>query len=330
MAADTYGDPNQPYSTETQPQQASQPPAQQNYRKVATAPDGVPVYQDNGGNYYTQNADQSYTQQFQGGAPSWLKPQGANGGGATPSYYNASDPIQQAVWGAFQAKGINPRDQADFQYWVDKINQSGGLANGYQNTGGSGTWADRMASANGGVGDYRTGGAPIAGGTMGGGGGLSPADQARRDAFFKQLMDRSNQSLNVDANDPSIMAQVDPFRVAQSRGMRQQLSAAAEASGPNGNIGNETRMAAEHAGEATAQFQGQLIDRERQARRQEIAQALQLYGGMLSDDQKAELQREDLALQSQLGNRNLDLGNRNADNSAAQQAWENQYKTLFG
>jgi hypothetical protein len=97
--------------------------------------------------------------------------------GAAPAYYNAQDPTHQAVMNAFQQKGIQPRDAADFNYWVDHINQSGGLEKGYANEGGTGTWIDRMASGSGGVGDYGQGGG---GGqmTMGGGMGMSDAERS--------------------------------------------------------------------------------------------------------------------------------------------------------
>ncbi len=274
MTADqTYDSGTDNSQPQVQPAKATQPA--DGYTQAGTAPDGVPVYQ-NGGNYYTKNADNSYTQQFQGGAPSWLNPQGQppqqSGGSGAPSYYNASDPVHQAVWQAYQAKGIQPRDQADFQYWVDHINQSGGLANGYANTGGSGTWAQRMAAGSGGVGDYSTGGGGSgAGGGVGGWGGAGGPDP-RSQALYDQLLKRSTQSLAVNPNDPIIKGQTDAFNTTQQRQLRKGLSAAAEAAGPNGNIANETRMGNESAGEATAGFQANLMQKEveREKRRERL------------------------------------------------------------
>ncbi len=283
------------------------------YNKVATAPDGVPVYQDEGGKYYTQNADQSYTQQFQGGTPDWLTPQGGAQGGA-PSYYNAQDPTQQAVMSAFQAKGIAPRDQQDFQYWTDKINQSGGLANGYQNSGGTGTWADRMASANGGVGDYRTGGTPIQGGTMPGAGG-QPAQtsafgdgfgimnsggtntpttpgapntqaQSQQDALYQQLLARSKQGLNVSASDPALKGQIDANNAQTDRASRNYLADLAEKAGPLANLQGEQRLTAEQGGQSEGAFASGLVGNEIAARRTEIQNALTQMGAQLSDQQK--------------------------------------------
>jgi hypothetical protein len=44
------------------------------YKKVATAPDGVPIYQ-NGSRYFTRSPDGSIQEQFQGGLPDWLTQQ---------------------------------------------------------------------------------------------------------------------------------------------------------------------------------------------------------------------------------------------------------------
>ncbi len=298
------------YDTQTDPLKATQP----SYTKVATAPDGVPVYQS-GGNYYTQNADQSYTQQFQGGTPDWLKPQAGAAGGTQPaaggaqtsypSYYNAQDPTHQAVWNSFQAKGIQPRDQADFQYWVDKINQSGGLANGYQNSGGTGTWQDRMNAAQGGVGDYSTGGSPIKGGTMpGAGGGFTGTGTMFNGAngtfgspeaasLYENLLGRANQSLKFDPNaDPIARAQIDSFDAARQRNDKNTLSSVAEQAGPNTNLSAIQRSAGEASGQATAGFTGQLAQQEVAARRQEIQSALQMGAGLLTSQQQMALQEE--------------------------------------
>ncbi len=101
-------------------------------------------------------------------------------GGSPPPYVDLSDPVQAAVWQSFQQKGIQPRDQGDFNYWVDHINQSGGLENGYANAGGTGTWQQRMAAASGGVGDY---GAGDGGGAAGGSGGGANGFQYSPSAF---------------------------------------------------------------------------------------------------------------------------------------------------
>jgi hypothetical protein len=67
--------------------------------------------------------------------PSWLQ-------------YDANDEVDKAILAAYKAKGITPRDQADFDYWKGVIAKSGGLSD---------YWTSRMAQKSGGVGDYSNG-----------------------------------------------------------------------------------------------------------------------------------------------------------------------------
>lgn len=69
--------------------------------------------------------------------------QNQGGGGNT-------DPVKQAVLDAFKKKGLNPRDDADLNYWINKINSTGGFENAQNKQ----YWLDRMAMQYGGVGDY--------------------------------------------------------------------------------------------------------------------------------------------------------------------------------
>lgn len=64
------------------------------YKKVATAPDGVPVYQ-NGSRYFTRNPDGSVQEQFQGGLPDWLKQQT----GQVPTPTPTTAPTPTATYG---------------------------------------------------------------------------------------------------------------------------------------------------------------------------------------------------------------------------------------
>lgn len=95
----------------------------------------------------------------------------ATGGGQVPPYVNLNDPVQAAVWQSFQKKGITPRDQGDFMYWVNNINQTGGFGD----AGNKQYWLDRMAQSSGGAGDYGQGGTAGAGAgsSAGGPGGFS-------------------------------------------------------------------------------------------------------------------------------------------------------------
>ena len=78
-----------------------------------------------GQNFWTQNA-----------------PPSSSGGGG--------DPLRQFVLDQFRAKGVQPRDEQDIQYWMGKVSGNGGLAN----PGNKAYWVDRMGRSQGGAGDY--------------------------------------------------------------------------------------------------------------------------------------------------------------------------------
>lgn len=100
------------------------------------------------------NSYVNYAAGASGGPNQSAGPSTATTSGA-PSYVDLSDPTQAAVWGAFQAKGITPSSADDFNYWVGKINSSGGWSGDNQSY-----WASRMAQSQGGVGDYGNGPEP--------------------------------------------------------------------------------------------------------------------------------------------------------------------------
>lgn len=106
------------------------------------------------------------------------------------------------------------------------------------------------------------------------------------------LMQRASQGLNIDPNDPIIAGQVNAFRAEQERGVRNDLADQAEAQGPNANLTLERRVANEKAAQSTGALQSQLINNELVAKRNEIAQALAQMGGMLTEQQRIDLQRE--------------------------------------
>lgn len=112
------------------------------------------------------------------------------------------------------------------------------------------------------------------------------------EALFKMLMERANQGTAVSRNDPNVRAQVDPVVAQQERASRNYLDDVAERSGPLANLQGERRLAAERSGQAAGAFESEVIGREIAARRDEIMQALQLYGSRLSTEQQLELQRE--------------------------------------
>lgn len=129
---------------------------------------------------------------------------------------------------------------------------------------------------------------------------LEAERKARADALYNTLLTRSQQGLNIPSrentspNDPNgnIYGQVDLYKAAQDRAHRDYISDLAEATGPLYNDRGEKRMLAESGGQNVANFQSDLISRELQTRRDEIAGALSGMAGMLSADQAAGLQKE--------------------------------------
>lgn len=180
--------------------------------------------------------------------------------------------------------------------------------------------------------------------------------QARADSLYGTLLGRAQQGLDVDPNNPVIRAQTDVFNANQDRARRGYLSDTAERSGPYANLQGERRMTAEKVGQAGGEFQAQLMGRELQSKRDEIAQALSGMQGMLSADQAANLQRQlslydnaikqtgmgnqmalglgDLGLRSQLGLGDLNLrgmlGSGDLSLRASDQANRNYFANMFG
>jgi hypothetical protein len=114
------------------------------------------------------------------------------------------------------------------------------------------------------------------------------------DALYNQLMGRANQSLNISPDDPIIKGQTDAYSAQQERARKTYLDSLAESAGPyaSGAMLGQSRITAENMGQDVGNFQSQLMGRELQSRRDEIAQALQSQQSMLSDAQRLALQKE--------------------------------------
>jgi hypothetical protein len=183
---------------------------------------------------------------------------------------------------------------------------------------GKGWWGSekdwQQESAAGGAGGA---GSPGGGGASGGGGSNSFGSSSsgygtnsQRDDLYNTLMNRSNQSLNINAQtDPNIRQQADPYAAAVERERRRYMAQTAEGGGPLANIQGEARLSSEKAGQASGLFESQLIGREMSARRDEIAQALQGRMGMLSQEQQLAMQRELAQLDASIRNRQISSGN---------------------
>jgi hypothetical protein len=111
-------------------------------------------------------------------------------------------------------------------------------------------------------------------------------------AIFNLLMKRAQQGLNVSPDDPLIKAQTDAYRAEQERAGRNYLSDAAEREGATADLTPERRSIAEKVGQASSGFTAQAMQRELDARRQEIVDALKGASGFLTAQQQMQLQQE--------------------------------------
>ncbi len=145
--------------------------------------------------------------------------------------------------------------------------------------------------------------------------GANPALQQLRDL----LMSKATQSENVDPNDPNVQQATDAYAADQTRAGRNFLTHAAEAAGPYGSTNAETRHAAEVVGRNTGDYRGKLMQSIADARRTQIAQALQGLGGAISEEDATRLRQED-----------QDLARQQFGANTAQQSFEDQYRTIFG
>lgn len=131
-------------------------------------------------------------------------------GGGVPSYVNLNDPIHAAIWQAFQKKGLTPRDQTDFQYWVTHASGNGGWAN----EGNRNYWLSRFDQAKGGVGDYEerpeNGGAPSGWFDQNAPSGVAPYTAPQRPNSGQLPMPTfTAPTLDDLLNDPGYLAQQD-------------------------------------------------------------------------------------------------------------------------
>jgi hypothetical protein len=165
--------------------------------------------------------------------------------------------------------------------WVNygHTEQSGAYANGGNGRGGSSSGSSGGTSSGGS--SSGTSGSYTAG----------PWDQRAND-LYNTLLGRANQSLDINRQDPIIRAQANAFSAAQNRAARNYMADTAERGGPYFNMQGERRMAAEKVGQATSAFEASLMQSELTARREEIAQALQMMGSLLTTEQQLALTRE--------------------------------------
>lgn len=176
--------------------------------------------------------------------------------------------------------------------------------------------------------DQRANNTPGGGGGDGGGSSVSqqwstqPVRSGRGDDLYSLLLGRVNQGLTPDRNDPAIRAQADAYAANQERARRNYLSDTAERSGPFANLRGERRMASERYGAQTGAFEAELLGREVAARRDEVAQALQLLTGRVSAEEEMGLRRELADLEAQLRREGLATGNDQFMRDLALREWD--------
>jgi len=136
------------------------------------------------------------------------------------------------------------------------------------------------------------GGAPGVAAALGAPAPTAPASNPQMQQLMDQLIARAQQGLNVDRNNPVIRNQADAYAANEERARRNYLGDVAEQAGPLANLRGEERLAAERVGQRTGAFEAELMGRELTAKREEIAQALQQWQGMLTTQQQLALQRE--------------------------------------
>lgn len=219
---------------------------------------------------------------------------------AAPDYGSDSGILAQiAQWAGMP--GADPSLKNNPNYWLDAIKSRGGL-----NAGNLQYWQDASVGptaffnnpnreSSGGPAPAPTGGgntsAPIAPPNISIGSGSS-ATSGQGDALYAYLMQKAQQSSQVDPNDPLIRSQSDNYSANLTRTGRQYLSELAERKGAGGNIGAESRMIAEKNAQAGASHEGDLIQHESDMRRQEIEQALALGAQYMTAQQQRDLQAE--------------------------------------
>ena len=135
---------------------------------------------------------------------------------------------------------------------------------------------------------------------------------------------RANQALTTDKNAPHIRQQVDAYSAGQNRAKRDYLSDLAERSGPVVNMLGEERLASERLGQQISGFEAELIGRDLEAKRNEIAQALAGMAGLLSGDQQAALQMQLAQIDSALKNTSMHMGQDQFIRDLGLRAWDRE------
>lgn len=235
----------------------------------------------------------------------------------SPSSSTMPAGIDPRLAALYQQYGVTPGGPGsgftDWQYWQNVLNTTAKGDWGYiSNRLGSdlaGTGPDAPA------GSPQGGGGIVPGGSGPGLGQFTPniptsvwSPDPRTNDLYNTLLGRSQQSLRINRNDPIIRNQTDAFNAADTRQQRDYLNNLAERGGGTENLNMERRMSSEKVGQDTAQFQAQLMGQELTARREEIQNALTQMGGLLTEQERLQLQNQLAIMDNLLGQAGLQQG----------------------
>jgi hypothetical protein len=259
-------------------------------------PGGNPNFNEQTGQYGTPPASQPSTGQT-----------GSTGTPAQPVDAGASNPLYQGINPQlvqyFQQNGITPTGRGtgptDIAYLNDQMTAPGQDPGYWLNTklpsifsgaGGGSPSANALGAQAGALGGFTFGPSGL---NFGPSPSVGAAPQGAAGSLYSnELAQLAQNEQPVTADDPIIKAQTDAFRAEQDRSTKSALSAAAEGSGSSANLAPYAASMAEKGGQATSNYQSQLMGQEIQNRRNQIMSLLQTSGNLLSSQDQMALQDE--------------------------------------
>jgi hypothetical protein len=147
----------------------------------------------------------------------------------------------------------------------------------------------------------------------------APAVDPNYSRMVQALVGRALSQPTASPDDPNVQASTAAYGADQTRSGRDFLSSLAEKGGSHMNMDAATLSAGEKVGQNTANFRAALVQKNLDAERQMIADALNGSLGLLTAQQTAALRQRD-----------QELGAAQFNASTAQQGWEDQYQSIFG
>lgn len=314
MAQDEYG------NEIDEPQRPQQGATNQVANAIGTGVAAPPKPQEAAGSTWLNWINSTYGKSGSRGGGFADLPQGQNLSGVVDRFNKETGRGAKFIGGASGdqvdfGQGAQDALTAEGQLWLDHDpGNPGGMKGGGGGGGGTGS---------------------ISGSAVGGSGMGDMSGKSN--ALYDLLMKRASQSLEIDPNDPVIKGQTDAYDAQGQQARRNYLSASAEAEGAYGNAAGESRRSAEELGKSTGAFQAAAMERQQNARRQEIEHALSGAAGLLTEEQRLSLQEElskmGMNMQNDQFGRSLAQSADQFGSSLGQRAYEydnTRYDQLFG